>query len=146
MSEKNLWNRVRPNVLPYGDFIRIECSLPGVPDVNFSLHSGVDFARGVEGWIELKHGKKPARPSTQVFKSQRGLDTEQVTWLVWRIKNGGRAFIFVQIDKDVILLDGMLAPQFNSLTFDQMVENSLWHRTGGVKKHDWAEFVAALKH
>lgn len=138
MSESNLWTRTRDGLKSYGHLIRVENMLEaGTPDVNYCLHKS-------DGWVELKHAKKPARDSTVVFKSQRGLDPEQITWIMLRRRAGGRVFVFIQVGDDLLLFDGLIAPQLNTLTFNEMVMAAMWHRHGNMSPQLWKDLSLLL--
>ena len=110
----------------------------GVPDVNYC------FA-GDEGWIELKFARPPVRASTIVFKSQRGLDPEQIEWLVYRRKNDGRAWIFLQLGKWLLLIDGIHATKFNHLTTSELIALACWKRSGNMAPADWVSLRDLLR-
>jgi hypothetical protein len=74
----------------------------------------------MEGWIELKKAHKPARISTVLFKSQRGLDQEQVNWHFNQAKNGGNSWVLIQVDHDFYAIPGVLAQEINNYTMDEM--------------------------
>ena len=140
MSEGNLWDRIRPKLLKYGDLVRIESHMTaaGIPDVNYCF-------LGCEGWVELKFAKQPARAATVVFKSQRGLDTEQVSWLLNRRRCGGRAFVLIQLGKWLLLIDGKYAAKINVSTTDQLIAMSTWKRSGAVREKDYDELAERLR-
>lgn len=140
MSESNLWERIRPKLLKYGDLVRIESHMTaaGIPDLNYCF-------LGCEGWIELKFAKQPARAATVVFKSQRGLDPEQVSWLLNRRRCGGRAFVLIQLGKWLLLIDGKYAAKINVSTTDQLIAMSTWKRSGAVREKDYDELAERLR-
>lgn len=118
MSEKLLWNRlkdiVRGQSLP-GRWERVENGVvDGMPDANFCV-------LGNEGWIELKHGKIPAKKDTIVFKSQRGLTQEQVNWHFNQTKNGGKSWVLVQLDARFFAIPGNFADEINQYSMVEMV-------------------------
>lgn len=86
----------------------------GMPDANFCV-------MGKEGWIELKHGKIPAKKETVVFKSQRGLTQEQVNWHFNQNKNGGKSWVLVQLDLRFFAIPGSLAGEINQYSMVEMV-------------------------
>jgi hypothetical protein len=87
--------------------------IAGMPDVNFCV-------AGMEGWIELKKASKPAKMSTVLFKSQRGLDKEQENWHHFQAKNGGDSWVLIQIDREFYAIPGVLAPEINQYTMEDM--------------------------
>jgi hypothetical protein len=131
-NEKTLWEKLRTHLGEFGDLQRVENGLgAGTPDVNFCIQGG-------EGWIELKHGEMPARPETPVFKSQRGLDPQQIAWILNRCRHGGCALIFAQVGEWLFLVHGQWAGQFNTWTVDEMVARSLWFRRKRVENGGWS--------
>lgn len=141
MSEKNLWERVRVRLKDFGHLQRVETGMmtdAGVPDVNFCFS-------GVEGWVELKHAIPPARAATVVFKSQRGLEPQQIEWLLYRHRCGGRVFILAQIGKWLLLVEGKHAARFNHCTLQELQDLAVWKRSGAVPEAGWKELGAALR-
>lgn len=129
-SERTLRQRLSEGLRPYGLLYPIECNIVGVSDVTYLIE-------GVDGWIELKHGTAPVKETTPVFKSQHGLKPEQITWIMLRRQHGGRSFILAQVDRHLFLLDGTLAPQFNSMTMGDLLSFCSWHHHGGMTAKDW---------
>lgn len=98
MSEKALASRVVP-LLRSLDALRVEnpC-MPGTPDVNM-----------ITCWVELKQQDKwPVRETTPL-KLDHDLTPQQRNWLYRRAERGGRAYVLMQIARDYILLDGVVA-------------------------------------
>jgi hypothetical protein len=117
MSEKLLWHKLRAKIrlldLP-GRWERVENGVSvGMPDVNYCVN-------GFEGWIELKHGKMPAKKDTVIFKSQRGLEQEQVNWHYIQVKNGGISWIFMELSGDFYGIPGSLAGEINQYTVEDV--------------------------
>lgn len=117
MSEKLLWHKLRAKIraldLP-GRWERVENGVSvGMPDVNYCVN-------GFEGWIELKHGKMPAKKDTIIFKSQRGLEQEQVNWHYIQVKNGGISWIFMELSGDFYGIPGSLAGEINQYTVEDV--------------------------
>lgn len=138
MSEKNLWVRVKKGLKNKGLFERCESTLVGRADVNYLIE-------GTEGWIELKHGDKPVRPSTVVFRSQRGLEPEQINWLLTRIANKGKAWVLAQVGTSLFLIHGSMAPSFNHMTFSDMDSAASWALHGNATERDWEKLAAVLR-
>jgi hypothetical protein len=68
---------------------------PGTPDVNY-LH----------GWIEVKRTKKwPKRAETPV-RLDHGLNQAQKVWIKRREKVGGTVYVFLHLDRDLLLFRG----------------------------------------
>lgn len=110
----------------------------GVPDVNYCFD-------GVEGWVELKHAKAPARAATVVFKSQRGLDPAQIEWQMYRRKCGGIVWNLIQVGKWLLLVNGEFAPKINHCTLAELQELAAWKRSGPMHESDWKEMVGVLR-
>ena len=138
MSEKNLWARARKALKNKGLFERCESTLIGRADVNYLID-------GTEGWIELKHADKPARATTVVFRSQRGLEPEQITWLLSRVANGGRSWVLLQVGISLFLIHGSMSPSINHMTFGDMEHASSWTVHGNTTERDWEKLVQCLK-
>lgn len=119
MSEKTLWNRLRAEIQRQklgGRWQRVENGVAtGMPDVNFCIN-------GLEGWIELKHGKKPIKGDTIVFKSQRGMEQAQVNWHFDQHRNGGVSWILIQLDKAFFAVKGADAARVNVMSMDEMAK------------------------
>lgn len=141
MSEKNVWERVRAHLKDFGHLQRIETGMmtdAGVPDVNYCFD-------GREGWIELKHGAQPARATTVVFKSQRGLDPAQIEWQLYRVRCGGCVYNLIQVGKWLILIHGKHAAKINRCTTQELLDLATWKRSGAVKSACWSELATALR-
>lgn len=139
-SEASLWQRVRAGLSAYGHLQRIETGVTGdagVPDINYCFG-------GREGWLELKHGIAPARASTSVFKSQRGLDPSQIEWLMYRWKCGGRAFILTQLGSELLLHHAAEATRFNSYNLSQLRATTLFYHTGPMNIPGWRRVAEGL--
>lgn len=139
MSEANLWQRVRKGLEGFGHLQRIESGVTdsGIPDVNYCFG-------GKEGWFEMKHGDEPKRITTSVFKSQRGLDPQQIEWLLYRWKNGGRVFILAQVGAWLVLLHGSQAARFNDMTLEDMKRVADWHHRGAMTSDLWRQVAEIL--
>ena len=97
-SERQLWRVVKLNLGPYGKFVRIESDTEnGIPDVIYCVS-------GHSGWIELKEvAEWPTRQSTRV--KVPSLKLEQVMFLESWEKNGGSAYLLLQIHRNYLLLN-----------------------------------------
>lgn len=111
--------------------------VPGIPDTNYCFD-------GVEGWVELKYGERPARDSTAVFKSRHNLTAEQVEWILARRRSGGRVSILAQIDDHLFLVEARHALSFNSWTFFDFELQSFWQHRGPMREKDWWQLKDAL--
>ena len=103
MSERALWRRVREGLRGRGHLVRVEnAAEDGTPDVNYCIG-------GVEGWVELKHvPRAPVRATTNI--RYKRYTREQVDWGVSRRVVGGRAFVLVQVGREVFLFDAENGP------------------------------------
>ena len=105
--------KIRELDLP-GRWERIENGVSvGMPDVNYCVN-------GFEGWIELKHGKMPSKSTTVIFKSQRGMEQEQVNWHYVQVKNGGISWIFMELSGSFYGFPGSLAGEINLYTVEDV--------------------------
>ena len=140
MSEQNLWYKVKAGLEVFGHIQRVETGAiaAGVPDVNYCIEGGY------EGWLELKRGSIPARESTIVFKSQRGLEPSQVDWLLIRSKVGGRCFVLIQLDKEMLLFAGYDAARINTSTIVELRELAIWKHEGPCKQETWRQLKTCL--
>lgn len=93
-AEKSLWTwlkqaKVRMSLL---DLQRIENGVGvGTPDVE-GCYKGKAF------WIELKAEERPVRLTTSVVKFGEGsIRNDQIAWLEYRWRCGGRAFVLFQV-------------------------------------------------
>jgi hypothetical protein len=142
MSEANLWDRLRDGLMSAseGQIIleRIENAVGvGTADVNGLIDE-------VEFWLELKFiSKKPARDGP-VF-GNGGLRPEQKPWLFNRSNAGGQVFIFAQIEKALVLVDGIWAKEFNDLDIESIGKIARWKHYGNMSKSDWVELLMAIK-
>lgn len=110
----------------------------GVPDVNYCFN-------GQEGWVELKHAAPPARATTVVFRSQRGLDPAQIEWQLYRRKCGGIVWNMVQVGRWLLVINGEYAARINHCTLDQLIELASFKRSGAMHEADWRMVVACLR-
>ena len=117
--ESRFWKRLK-KLFERGHIVRVENPAnPGTPDVNACIG-------GVEFWSEQKQVPKlPKMPSTPVFTGC--LKPEQELWHVLRNRSGGRTFIcgYVQESDEIFVIPGNLAPEFNSMTIQQLRDFTL---------------------
>ena len=99
MSERGMWNSLRPILKPL-DPVRIESPItPGNPDVNYTL-----------GWIELKY--MPRWPIKGGPLRVDHYTPEQRKWALRRKKAGGRVYLLLKVGRDEwLLFDGAVAAQ-----------------------------------
>jgi len=100
MSERALHRRIVRALRQAGGHVqRIEDAISaGIPDINYCLPDGH------EGWIEAKYvPRRPVRPTTPV---RTCLTEAQALWLMDRWRAGGRAWLWVQVEREHLLIDG----------------------------------------
>lgn len=92
MSEKAMWEAIRP-VMNGLHPVRIESSTAeGIPDVNYT-----------HGWIELKYARVwPKRKTTPLRLAH--FTVEQRAWLTERWASGGKTFVLLKVGRDEWLL------------------------------------------
>ena len=92
-SEKTFRRLVAKGLKPYGHIVQIEnLTSIGHPDTNYCID-------GEEGHVELKYIRKwPARAKTLV-KIDHYTPLQRL-WILKRVLAGGKAFLFVQVEKD----------------------------------------------
>lgn len=111
-TEQRLWDRMRNNMRKeyHVRLERFENAVgTGIPDV-MSLHAG----RVV--WCELKAVEAPpARASTKLLPTGKGLSVEQRNWhLSWR-QHGGESCVLVSVGSEPpLVLPGAYADDINS--------------------------------
>jgi len=129
-SEKALVQWLKQKLKKRGlQWQRIEdgCSL-GIPDINFCYE-------GMDTWIEAKCLQEwPKREKTGVRVTLR---PEQVLWLEDRVNAGGRAFVCVQVARDVMLFPGDFAAGLKAGAFDK----SEMLKFGGDRKKTLARLL-----
>ena len=94
----------------------------GIPDLSYG-------ARGVNGWIELKHikcwkGKTPVKPDKYT--------SIQVNWINKRDKKAGHCFVAVKVADDYFLLLAEEAKKIKTgMTKDQYKSSCVkhWHKS-----------------
>lgn len=139
-DESSLWQWLSRGLSSRGHLVRIESPTTGdgISDVNYCLD-------GHEGWIELKHADRPKREKTVVFKSQRGLTGEQISWILYRKRCGGRAFVLIQLGDRRLLIDGKYAARVNLSTSSELEALSLWVSPRAMKAGDWDTLAFHLR-
>tara|TARA_R100001443_G_scaffold487_6_gene2037 strand:+ start:16369 stop:16782 length:414 start_codon:yes stop_codon:yes gene_type:complete len=134
MSENNFWRYINKNMRGIGIFTRIENSFfKGIPDINFLID-------GKEGWIELKYRDKfPVRNNTPI--KLHHFTKEQKLWHDNRVKNGGRTFLFVKVEKTYYLFKGKNIQFVGTMNKEEMENKSCktW-----LNKINFKEFVREL--
>lgn len=106
---------------------------PGVPDLNYCLS-------GVDGWVELKVLVRKTR--TGKFRLTK-LTPEQCAWLARRAAEGGRAFILVQLNQDLLLFPGTAGPALRAgVSWSHLRRLTLLWLTPPL---DWSSLRSALR-
>lgn len=123
--EAQLYAKLKARVaLATERFERIENGISaGTPDVNYCLD-------GVEGWIELKAPRAPARASTPLFGSNHPVLTEQINWFFLQHRSGGRGHLLIGTENRLLLLNAVtvagVGAKINSLTLTQLERIAQW--------------------
>ena len=134
--EADTFAKLRQHVfLPTERLERVENGLvDGMPDVNFC-------AAGVEGWIELKAPIEPQRESTPLFGSNHRIGVAQANWFLKQRLAGGRAFLLIETDQQLLLLTGKDVAErgleLNKLPVRQLAAIALWARMKPIAFGKW---------
>lgn len=136
--EKNFYNRLRNNLS--GNLVhlqRIESGTgQGIPDVNYCI-------LGAEGWIELKSFTRKNKKGTVRIPKLRD---KQCAWLFRRRMCRGRAYLLCEINDDIALIDGLLAPQLltgnTTITWEQLPRFCIEYLQ--APDLDWSRLTRAL--
>ena len=101
--EQNAFQRLKLRVARSRDrFDRIENGMEaGTPDVNYNI---VEWDKGHEGWIEIKAPKLPARPTSRLIGGDHPLSADQANWFLRQHRSGGRGWLFVATEVQLLLL------------------------------------------
>jgi hypothetical protein len=138
--ERNFFEQLKRNLPKQGfrlDLQRIEnVTTNGTPDVNYCIE-------GDEGWVELKAWERVRLSGRFTVPKLR---EEQAAWLLRRGKVGGRAHLLLRINKDVVLIDGRLAPALfdKSLHLD-WADGEKIATTWLKYPVDWLALIGALR-
>lgn len=133
MTEAGTWtNILKPRLQEMiFDPVRVENVVgEGTPDVNYS-----------RGWLETKEVPDwPKRAHTPLkVKFRRG----QSAWLMRRWAAGGLAFLFVRVERDMLLFQGKDSLEVeHGLTQAQLFDRAVWRGLTGSSETDWI----SLKH
>ena len=100
MKESTLWRYLRDGLRPLRvDLQRHEdLAAVGVPDVSYG-------ARGVQGWIELKHVAKFTRNGVKI-----PWHSGQREWLITRGAHGGHCWLLIRIGRENYLFTNNFLP------------------------------------
>lgn len=121
--EAAVFQRLKGHITRPGDrFERIENGLvAGFPDVNYCFV-------GVEGWIELKAPRVPAREDTRLMGDD-GMRIEQSNWMLAQKNAKGRAWLFIATEVRLLLISKDIAAQrdkVNNMTLSQLIRVATW--------------------
>ena len=154
MSEKSLWSLTRTGIkgeVPSHELHleRIENAAgAGTPDVNYCI-------RGTAGWVELKYiDEWPKREDTLVAVDH--FTKEQRIFLHNYSMAGGRCFVWIQVDGEYFLFDGLRASMY--LGHRSKSNDNGWRRSdfyteaicvfvkGNIRWYDVVHFLEGEQH
>jgi hypothetical protein len=105
-SEDGLWKTMRDKVGVFLCLHRVENSCEkGTPDVAWAGKIPSSASR-CSGWLELKHGEWPAKPTTPLNIPK--LYLEQVQWQEEWHEAGGKVATLIQVDRDYLFVSPMV--------------------------------------
>lgn len=134
-SEKAFYRQFRSNLESKDVHVqRVETPVgQGVPDVNYC-------ALGAEGWLELKAWTRKTRRGQFRIPNLR---PAQLAWLRKRREAGGRAGILCRLNEDIILFDGLVAPElYRGVTWERAHElATIWLEP----PLDWRQLLESLR-
>lgn len=105
MTESARWKSVKPDLEPFGRFVRIENRADlGTPDVFYTLRRLRDSHDRQSGWLELKFLERAPRNPETVVKLKK-LTLEQVTWIEEEHMAGGCVNLLLFAGKSRFLFD-----------------------------------------
>lgn len=147
--EQNAFQRLKLRIAnPRDRFERIENGLgTGTPDVNYLLKFGES---GAEGWIEIKAPKLPARlETTRLLGNDHPLSPDQANWFLKQHRAGGRGWLFVATEVQLLLLPGGTVAQqgiaLNELPLPELAMLSVWRADVPVRSTGpWGEMRMLL--
>jgi hypothetical protein len=137
MSERNLWNKLRKNMIPkhWDEATRHEDKLSsGIADVSFCQ-------AGHHGWMELKHVHLWPIRETTIVRIPHYTDAQR-QFLRDKGRNAGNTWLFLQVDRDHLLFDWIAAQTVGNITQSHLEEiaSFTWR-----KKLDYLELQMALE-
>lgn len=131
-TEQRLWDRARGHLSPLGIFMeRVENVVSdGTPDVTV-------LCEGIVTPTELKAVMgAPARASTRLIPSGKGLSTEQRNWHLAWTQHGGRSLILVGCGSRIILgVEGRYADEVNEWSLAHMAKMAVAATWSEVARH-----------
>lgn len=134
MREATLWRYLRDGLRP----LRVDLSRHedmaevGVPDVSYG-------ARGVNGWIELKHVKKWTRNGVKV-----PWRPGQREWLMQRGRQGGRCWLLIRVGRSNYLFAWNALPPNDHTRWSQQEYDQSCHAQWDVGDGIWSELLEVL--
>lgn len=102
---------------------------PGTPDVNYR-----------DGWIEVKRTKAWPKSDCTPVRLDHELMPSQKVWLRRRARAGGTVWVFLHIDRDLLLID---ATEY--LTWAGTATQAQLKRSAAVCASSWSELETSLK-
>lgn len=126
MKESTLRRRVVQLLYPYSAFAVENPALPGTPDVCCT-----------KGWIELKVLKKwPSRSAGGIVRVPHLTAVQRIWHHHWTSK-GGRSFLLLMIDTDILLIHGRDLERVGHCTKSELLD-LCWAQWGSLKAMDTA--------
>lgn len=129
-TEQRLWDRMRRNaaaLAPRLQLQRVENLVGvGLPDV-------LAICDGSVAWCELKAVENyPARSTSQVLGTAKGLSVAQRNWHYEWYAHGGRSFVVIGVGtSEVFTIPGILADGINTMTRAEMHRlSAAWNWAG----------------
>lgn len=110
-DESGLWSWLRDEVLPIGQYSRIESgeTSPGFPDVDCQIL--FPRRRVISFKLELKHSKHPQR--TNPFNDRDGVRKSQKKWIRDNTEFGGLVWIVAEVGEEVFVIPGKYVHRIN---------------------------------
>lgn len=124
------------------NLVKALVSLDAVPIENH-MRAGTPDINYIGGWIECKWMKFwPKTCDTKAIRFSHPLTKEQGLWLKRRWRRGGVTLVCVQVARDWFFFSGdTIKDQFNNMTRDQMIENSVFYSPSGLDKERVATWL-----
>lgn len=137
--ERNFIEQLKRNMPKQGRRLAIQrienTATVGTPDINFCIE-------GVESWGEAKAWERVRLSGRFTVPKLR---EEQAIWLYNRANLGSRAYLLCRVNKDVVLIDGRLAPSLFDKELHLEWADAAKAATVWLKHPvDWSKLVDAL--
>jgi hypothetical protein len=128
MAERDMRRKVCKILKPLSAFAVENSCKPGTPDVNY-----------INGWIELKWARKwPVRPTTPLRLPHYSPQQKNFGEYYW--KNGGRAWLLLQVRREWFLFTGPVAAEIvGTSTRSELFDHATRHWSNGVNQKDLIE-------